>query len=72
MKEDIADAGIETMLFTNRDGAIGARHRFGVETETGQRHDPADTSPDDREWVATLQGDRHALFRDRKRAREMA
>ena len=65
MKEDIAYAGIKTMLSQIAMARSAHATDFGVETETGQRHDPADTSPDDRERVATLQGDRHALFRDR-------
>ena len=35
MKENVADTGVKTVLFANRDGLIGARHRFGVEAETG-------------------------------------
>src|SRR3954451_11379154 len=72
MKENIADTGVKTMLFTNRDGAIGAPHRFGVEAETRQCHNPTDACPDDRERMATLQGDRYALFRDRESASEIA
>ena len=66
MLENIADARIEAVFFANREGVVGAGDGFGVATETRQRKNTRHARPNDREQVPPLQGDRHALLRDRE------